>query len=72
LDAFSGFAVSVRQVPVITWRSIAGKTYRIMRRESLSAGSWELFRQVTAESDSTRLVDADADRTWFYAIEPVR
>jgi hypothetical protein len=72
LDAFSGFAVSVRQVPVITWRSIAGKTYRIMRRESLSAGSWELFRQVTAEGDSTRLVDVDADRTWFYAIEPVR
>ncbi len=72
VDGLSGFAVSVRQVPAITWRSIAGKTYRIMRRESLSAGSWELFRQVTAEGDSTRLVDADADRTWFYAIEPVR
>lgn len=36
------------------------------------AGFWELFRQVTAEGDTTRLVDADADRTWFYAIEPVR
>jgi len=72
LDAFSGFSVSIKQVPSITWRSIAGKSYRIMRRESLTAGSWELFRQVTAEGDTTRLIDADADRTWFYAIEPVR
>lgn len=72
LDALSGFSVSIKQVPSITWRSIAGKSYRIMRRESLTAGSWELFRQVTAEGDTTRLVDADADRPWFYAIEPVR
>lgn len=71
-DELSGFSVAVRLVPSVTWRSVAGKTYRIMRRESLTSGSWELFRQVTAEGDTTRLVDADADRTWFYAIEPVR
>ncbi len=72
LDAFSGFSVSVRSVPAISWRSIPGKTYRIMRRQNLSEGEWELFRQVTADADTSRLVDADADRTWFYAIEPVR
>lgn len=72
VDALSGFSVGVRLVPSITWKSVPGQAYRVLRRERLDAGSWELFREVTADGDISRLVDADADRTWFYAIEPVR
>jgi hypothetical protein len=73
LDSLSGFALSVIQVPSISWVSTPGKTYRILRKQTLSETVWEVYKLVTAVGTQTRFTDDGASNgRYFYTVEPVR
>ena len=68
LDKLSGFLVSIRAVPAIRWHSVAGKSYRILRRFQILGSSWEAFKTVTATADVTELLDPTVEGTEAYYI----
>ena len=72
LDPLSGFAVAIKRVPSITWASVPGKTYRVLRKQSVTDPTWTVIKEVTATEASTRFTDelVTAD-TYIYSIQPV-
>ena len=72
LDPLSGFAVSIKLVPSITWASVPGKTYNILRKQSLSDAQWITVKVVTATDPVSRFSDEDAaGNTSVYSVQPV-
>jgi hypothetical protein len=73
VDPLSGFAVQVRQVPSIVWRSVPGAGYRVLRKDTLTDAAWTEIRRVTAtEAQSTFTDESVADVPRFYLIEAVK
>ena len=73
LDPLSGFAVSIRLVPSITWASVPGKTYSIRRKAHLSDAQWTVIKVVIATDSVSRFSDEDAAGSMsVYSVEPVR
>lgn len=73
LDPLEGFASSVRLVPAITWVSVPGVTYRILRKDRLSDPEWLEVGRVVADSERARYVDSTVtDVPRFYRVQAVR
>jgi hypothetical protein len=73
LDPLSGFAVQVRLVPSITWTSVPGAKYRVLRKDAIDIPEWTEIRQITPEGASATFTDDTvADLPRFYLIEAVR
>lgn len=73
LDPLSGFAVGVRLVPSITWHSVPGTAYRVLRKDRLSDPEWAEVDTVTASADRTTYNDASVtDVPRYYLIEAIR
>jgi hypothetical protein len=74
LDATSVLRVrQVRLVPHITWDSVLGKRYRVLRQEQVEADFWKVLSPlVQATNTVTTFIDDEAlSRNAFYRIEPV-
>lgn len=73
LDPLDGFLSSARQVPSLQWNSVAGVTYRVLRKDRLSDAQWTEVRRIRAVAARTEFVDSTVDgQPRFYRIEPVR
>lgn len=73
LDPLSGFSTSVRMLPAVDWVSIPGKTYRILRKASLTDATWTVVQEITASAATSRFIDVWAGgAAFYYVIEPVR
>jgi len=73
LDALSGFRAALRVVPEVQFASVAGQSYRILRRTSIPGEAPTLVATVTATGPTTTYLDVSATaNTGFYVIEPVR
>ena len=56
-----GLQVAIRTAPVISWTSVAGRSYRILREDSLSATNWTtLVSSFTAIGANSTFVDLEA------------
>jgi hypothetical protein len=72
IDNTSGFRASVRTAPVISWPSVSGRTYRILRKDSLNATSWTtIVSSFVAAGARSSYVDVDAATPAFYVVELV-
>lgn len=72
LNPFSGFAVALRMSPTISWSSVRGVSYRILRKENVEDLSWEIVSTVEASGVVTTFVDVNSTSSkGFYKVEPV-
>lgn len=71
LDALSGFASSIHLTPTLTWQSVPGVSYRILRKASTSAPQWEVVvESVLATQQVSVYLDTTANTSnGFYLIE---
>lgn len=73
LNPLSGFALTAKRVVTLTWASVVGKKYQILRKKEMTQLEWEVYREVVAEGATTRFTDEEApDNAYFYAVEPVQ
>ena len=73
LDVLSGFRAAIRIVPEVQFPSVAGQSYRILRRTSIPGEAPTLVTNLTATSPTTTYLDLSATaNTGFYVIEPAR
>jgi Fn3 associated len=71
LDPLSGFAVGIRLVPSITWFSVPGKTYNVLRKQRLSDVQWNVVQTVTATNSTSHFTDESAGQIMYiYTIQP--
>ncbi len=71
-DPLSGFVVGVRAVPLISWASVVGQKYRILRKPVVNDPTWTVVADdFVATNTTSRYADIDADGVQFYAIEVV-
>ena len=73
LDPSSGFAVGIRMVPSVSWASVPGTRYRVLRRDDVHSNEpFVVLGEVVAEGDVSSYADqgADGDRA-FYAVEVI-
>lgn len=72
LDPLSGFEVGIRAIPEIRFKSVPGKKYRIVRRDSVTGTPTVVAEGIVALEASTTFVDVEIqERTGFYVVEPV-
>jgi hypothetical protein len=63
---------SVRAAPVVTWNSVAGMTYRILRKSALTDIEWTpLYPLIKATGSTASFVDFEADTKAFYRVEVI-
>lgn len=65
--------VGIQAVPKVTWNSIPGLTYRVLRKDRPDAPAWQVVLPafVATETTSTH-IDAEAPRTAIYVVELVK
>ncbi|MBM3883851.1 MAG: hypothetical protein FJ387_29800 [Verrucomicrobia bacterium] len=62
----------IRAVPLVSWNSIPGLTYRVLRKPSVNAPDWEIVLPAfQATATTSRYLDPDAPPTAIYQIEMV-
>ena len=72
-DPLDGFESSVRLVPAVSWTSVSGSTYRVMRKDRLTDTGWTEVGRVLATGIRSEYVDPTVtDVPRFYRIEVVR
>ena len=72
MDPLSGFAVGIRAIPEIRFHSVAGKKYRITRRDTVTGAAVVVAEGLSATGDSTVFVDDTIrERAGFYVVEVV-
>jgi len=72
LDPLSGFTVGVRAVPLISWASVVGQKYRILRKPAVTDPSWTtVVDNYVATNTPSQYVDLEAEGVQFYVIEVV-
>ena len=70
MDPLSGFAVGIRAIPEIRFHSVAGKKYRITRRDTVTGAAVVVAEGLSATGDSTVFVDDTIrERAGFYVVE---
>jgi hypothetical protein len=71
-DPQSVLKAEIRSAPVVSWPSVPGMTYRILRSTTLSASDWvPLTPSVTATNSTSVFTDLEATGQAFYRIEIV-
>jgi hypothetical protein len=71
LDPLSGFEVGIRAIPEIRFKSVPGRKYRIVRRDSVTGSATVVAEGIVASESSTSFVDVEIrERTGFYVVEP--
>jgi len=73
LDPLSGFASGIHMTPTITWRSVPGVSYRILRKVSVNAAEWEVIASsvLATETVSMYLDFTSTANNGFYVVEPL-
>ncbi len=73
LNALSGFATALQMTPTVVWRSVPGVSYRISRKVSMSAPTWEVIASsvLATSADSIYLDFTSTSNSGFYLVEPV-
>jgi hypothetical protein len=72
LNPLSGFTVGIQAIPRITFVSIPGTTYKILRRANANALTGVEVGQVTATTTQTTFIDTSVtDPTGFYTVQAV-
>lgn len=73
LNPLSGFASGIQMTPTITWRSVPGVSYRILRKASLNAPAWEVIANSVeaTETISMYLDFTSTSNNGFYLVEPL-
>jgi hypothetical protein len=62
----------IRAIPLISWNSITGLTYRVLRKPSVSATNWDIvLQEFVADQTNSVFIDANAPSTAIYEIEVV-
>lgn len=60
----------IRAIPSISWNSIPGKIYRVLRKNTVNAPVWEVVLPAfTATQTTSKFIDKDAPATAIYEIE---
>lgn len=71
-DSYPPTIATIRAVPAISWTSVPGMTYRVLRKNSVSVPEWEeVLPAFLATEESSRYIDADAPATAIYQVEVV-
>jgi hypothetical protein len=71
-DPLSGFTVGVRAVPLISWASVVGQKYRILRKPAVTDPTWTtVVDNYVATNTPSKYVDIEAEGIQFYVIEVV-
>ncbi|MCP5521872.1 MAG: chitobiase/beta-hexosaminidase C-terminal domain-containing protein [Verrucomicrobiales bacterium] len=71
-DSHPQTLATIRAVPAISWTSVPGMTYRVLRKNAVSAPEWEIVLPAfLATEETSRYIDADAPATAIYQIEVV-
>ncbi len=74
LDAASAPAIvsAIRAIPLVSWNSIPGLTYRVLRKSSVNQTDWDVVRPALQATETTsQFIDVGAPATAFYRIELV-
>lgn len=72
LNPLSGFTVGIQAIPRITFVSIPGTTYKILRRDNANSLTGVEVGQVTATTAQTSFIDTSVSNpTGFYTVQPV-
>lgn len=73
MDPLSGFKVEVRAVPLLTWASVVGQKYRILRKPVVTDPTWTtVVDNYIATNTVSKYADVDAEGTQFYVIQVVQ
>ncbi|MDB6053811.1 MAG: glycoside hydrolase family 18 [Verrucomicrobiales bacterium] len=72
LDPSSGFRISFRAIPLLSWTSIVNSNYNILRRISLNSGAFTTVATIKATNTTTTFIDLEAGEAssqFFYTIQ---
>lgn len=70
--SYPAIVAGIRVVPSISWNSVPGLNYRILRKSRVDAARWEVIVPVFQATEvMSRYVDAEAPTTAIYLIERV-
>lgn len=73
LDPLEGFAMAARLIPAVSWVSVPGVTYLILRKDQLTDPQWTEVGRVVADSPRAQYVDSTVtDVPRFYRVQAVR
>jgi hypothetical protein len=62
--------LGIRAIPLVSWDSVPGWTYRVLRKPSITATNWDvLLPAFTATDTNSQYIDVDAPATSLYEIE---
>jgi hypothetical protein len=62
----------IRAIPLVSWNSLPGLTYRVLRKSSASAPNWDTAQATfSATGTNSVYIDPDATPTTIYLIEMV-
>jgi hypothetical protein len=71
-DSCPLIVAGIRAIPLVSWNSIPGLSYRVLRKPSVTATNWEVVLPAfKATATHSQYIDADAPRTSLYQIELV-
>ncbi|MDB6053810.1 MAG: glycoside hydrolase family 18 [Verrucomicrobiales bacterium] len=72
LDPNSGFKISVRAIPLLSWASIVDTSYNILRRPNLQSGTFTTIATIKATNTTSTFIDSDAgagSSQYYYTIQ---
>ena len=71
-DSQSVLSAEIRTAPVVSWKSVPGTTYRVLRSTTLTSPNWvPLLPSVTATNSVSVFSDLDVTDQAYYRIEVV-
>ena len=72
LNPLSGFTIGIQAIPRISFVSVPGTTYKILRRDNANSQTGVEVGQVTASGTQTSFIDASVSNpTGFYTVQPL-
>lgn len=72
-NSYPVVTAAIRAIPLVSWNSIPGLKYRVLRKPRLNAPAWDVVLPAFEATESTsRYVDLEAPGTAVYLIELVR
>ena len=72
LNPLSGFTIGIQAIPRISFVSVPGTTYKILRRDNANSPTGVEVGQVTASGTQTTFIDTSVTNpTGFYTVQPL-
>jgi N-acetylneuraminic acid mutarotase len=73
LDALSGFVAMLQMTPTVSWNSVPGASYRILRKANINDANWTVVNaSFTATATQSIYFDLTSNsNSGFYMVEPL-